>query len=317
MPAADPALLERRPMAIKVTNFPRTVRPQWGLSQADHVYEYFIGDHMTRFIGVFYGRDSSQVGPVRSARFFDEQVLRMYDAIFVFGWADDPIVERLTQPDIRNQLVVERGNNCPPLCRLDSGHGYNNLFTDTHLLSQYVTERGTDNARPDLDGLRFELAVPPSGHPGDSLSIKFSNVSYHSWQYDPVRGQYLRFQETQDDRGQEKIYAPLIDSLNGNQLAADNLVILYTTHQVLYQSSSTTIYDMPFTGRGVGYALRDGQLYPLAWTRLASSSRPSLALPDGQPYPLKPGNVWFEILGETSKLEPVGSAAWNFSFSIP
>ena len=74
---------------------------------------------------------------------------------------------------------------------------------------------------------------------------------------------------------------------------------------------------MPFTGTGGGYAFRDGQLYPLNWTRPLSDTLPTLALPNGQSYPLKPGNVWFEILGETSTLEPLENGAWNFTFSIP
>jgi hypothetical protein len=304
-------------MAIKVTNFPRSVRPQWGLSLADHVYEYLIGDHMTRFIGIFYGTDASMVGPVRSARLFDEQVLRMYKAILVFGWADDPVAERLTQPDIHNSLVIERPDNCPPLCRSELGHGYNNLFADTHLMSQYISERGTNNDRPNLDGLRFELETPKSGSRGEALSIKFSNVSYLQWQYDPTSGQYLRFQEIEDDRGQEKRYAPLTDSLTGKQLAADNLLVLRTRHEIFYQSTSTTIFDMPFSGAGSGYALREGKIYPVNWTRAAPDGLPTLALPNGRPYPLKPGNVWFEILGETSTLEPVSEGAWSFELSMP
>src|SRR3990172_9051787 len=60
LPVAAPSLLERRPIAIKVTNFPRSVRPQWGLSAADHVYEYYIGDEMSRFIGIFYGMEANR-----------------------------------------------------------------------------------------------------------------------------------------------------------------------------------------------------------------------------------------------------------------
>jgi hypothetical protein len=272
---------------------------------------------MSRFIGVFYGSDASQVGPIRSARLFDEFVMRMYRGIFVFGWADDPVLERLTQADILNRLVVERENNCPPLCRLKSGKGYNNLFTDTHLLSQYVSERGTNNERQDLSGLRFEPAVPRSGNPGGTFSIQYSNVSYHRWEYDPAAGRYLRFQEVEDDRGQEKRYEPLADSLTGSQLAADNVVVLRTAHQIFYQSTSTTIYDMPFSGQGSGYAFRDGQVYPVAWTRTSPDRLPSLLLPDGRPYPLKPGNIWFEILGETSLFEPAADGGWNFRFNIP
>ena len=315
-PVADPGLLERRPVAIKVTHFPRSVRPQWGLSLADHVYEYLIGDHMTRFIGIYYGTDASQVGPVRSARLFDEQVLRMYKSILVFGWADDRIAERLMQPDIRSRLVIERAGNCPPVCRLEVGHGYNNLFADTRLLTDYIRDRGTNDDRQNLDGLRFEMEVPRSGSPGGTVAIQFTNVSYHLWQYDAGSGQYLRSQEVEDDRGQEKRYTPLTDSLTGKQLAADNILVLRTPHEIFYQSTSTTILDQPFSGAGSGYAFRDGQIYPVTWTRAASDRLPSLSLPNGRPYPLKPGNVWFEILGETSTLTPQGEGAWGFDLHV-
>ena len=35
--AVDPALLDRRPMIVKIQNAPRDSRPAWGLSLADHV----------------------------------------------------------------------------------------------------------------------------------------------------------------------------------------------------------------------------------------------------------------------------------------
>ena len=40
LPPSDPALLDRRPLAIKVANYPRYVRPQSGLTLADNIYEY-------------------------------------------------------------------------------------------------------------------------------------------------------------------------------------------------------------------------------------------------------------------------------------
>jgi len=42
LPQADPSLLERRPMAIKIANYTRYVRPQSGLTLADQVFEYYI-----------------------------------------------------------------------------------------------------------------------------------------------------------------------------------------------------------------------------------------------------------------------------------
>ena len=67
---ADPSRLNRRPMVIKVSNFPRSIRPQWGLSLADHVYEYYLEFGLTRFAAVYLGNDTQRVGPVRSAGCF-------------------------------------------------------------------------------------------------------------------------------------------------------------------------------------------------------------------------------------------------------
>ena len=49
MQAADPTLLDRRPLLIKVQNLPRNSRPQWGLSLADIVFEYYSEEGGTRF----------------------------------------------------------------------------------------------------------------------------------------------------------------------------------------------------------------------------------------------------------------------------
>ncbi|NTV38002.1 MAG: DUF3048 domain-containing protein [Anaerolineales bacterium] len=317
LPADDPALLERRPIAIKVTNFPRSVRPQWGLSLADHVYEYYIADEMTRFVGIFYGKDASRVGPVRSARLFDERLMRMYKAIFVFGWADDPVLEFLTAPDIRPYLVVERAKNCPPLCRIGPKYAYNNLFADTAQIAAYLKERRSNNDRQDLAGLRFEADVPKSGHIAQSFSVRYSPVSYHRWDYDPTQARYLRYQDSVDDFGKGASYAPLSDSLTGAQLSAANVVILLMPHTYYLRYSKTDIIDQVFSGQGYGYALRDGQLYPLTWNREGEDEMLRLALPNGQPFPLKPGNTWFEVLSDLSTLEQQGESGWHFDFVLP
>src|SRR5690606_8212981 len=89
LPVSDPAMLGRRPIAIKIGNAPRYVRPQSGLSLADVAYEYYIEWGQTRFVAVFYSNDAERVGPVRSGRFFDEHIARMYHSFLFFKGADD------------------------------------------------------------------------------------------------------------------------------------------------------------------------------------------------------------------------------------
>lgn len=317
LPVDNSSLLERRPLVIKVTNFPRSVRPQWGLTLADHVYEYYIADNMSRFIGIFYGKDASRVGPVRSARLFDEHVMRMYKGIFVFGWADDPVLEPLLEDDLRPYLLVERPGNCPPLCRIGSEYAYNTLYADTSQIGSYLAERRVNNQRQDQTGLKFVLETPKSGNPGEHIYLQYTSVSYHRWEYDPSNARYKRFQDAQDDGGSGKSYLPLVDSLTGDQIEADNVVVLFIPHEFFRKSSSTEIIDQPIQGQGSGYAFRDGQLFPITWSQEASDQLLNLTLPNGEFYPLKPGNVWFEVIGETSITERPEENTWRFKFRMP
>ena len=106
----NPASLERRPIAVKVENLPREDRPQWGLSKADINYEYYTEEGTTRFIAIFYGNDAELVGPVRSARLFDLNIVPMYKSAFrvrqrLVAGAQPPVQPGLCQPAAdRDQL---------------------------------------------------------------------------------------------------------------------------------------------------------------------------------------------------------------------
>jgi hypothetical protein len=315
----NPGLLARRPMLVKISNFPRQVRPQWGLNTADHIFEYYLEFGLTRFAAVFYGQDADRVGPVRSARLFDEHLVRMYKAIFAFGYADDPIIDRLTSSEFRNLLVIEQPDNCPPMCRMEDGAKYNDLFTNTWALSQFITERGGSNESQNLDGLRFEannLAVL-SAAAGEHVTVRYSSSSYHLWRYEPGAQRYYRWQDADNRPIGDESYMPLMDNLSESQVFADNLVIVMATTEDYYRSSSTEIFTINLTGQGLAYAFRDGKVFRLTWKRPEPSALLTLEFYPGKPYPLKPGNVWYIILGETSSYRQSDPISWEFGFSMP
>ena len=309
-------LLDRRPILVKVTNYPRSVRPQWGLSQADQVYEYYLEDEMTRFIGVFYSRDAERIGPVRSGRFFDEHIIRMYKGIFVFGYADDPVIDAFTNSDYSGRLVVEQPDNCPPLCRIGSKNDYNTLFLNSAKLGAYLAERGTHNSRPNLDGFRFGKDSN-TGSPAVQIVMRYSAVSYNRWDYDGQSKRYLRFQDAKDAKPGEEDYQPLTDAANDAQLSADNVVVLLMPHDYYRRSSSTEIFKMNFFGEGAAYAFHNGLMTPLKWQRNGADTIFSLAYQDGAPFALNPGVTWFEVLGQSSTLEQKPEQVWRFNFNLP
>ncbi|MDY0126032.1 MAG: DUF3048 domain-containing protein, partial [Anaerolineaceae bacterium] len=57
---ADPSLLRRRPVIMKVSNHLIDYQAHWGLSSADIVFDYYIGWGSDRYAALYYGQDSSK-----------------------------------------------------------------------------------------------------------------------------------------------------------------------------------------------------------------------------------------------------------------
>ena len=306
---ANPALLQRRPLVIQVTNLPRNVRPQWGLSLADLVFEFYTEDGGTRFAAVFYGNDASMVGPIRSGRFFDAYVVRGYKAIFAFGSAYVTELNSFLSSDFANRLVVEEPYT--PLKRYDP-NGYNYLVVNSADLSVYAAKRGLNGVQ-NLNNMSFKLAAPAGGQPAPQVFVHYSGATYSRWDYVPSSGKYLRFSDTADviAVGQTEKFAQLADRLTDQPLAFDNLVVLYVNNK-LY---SPGIYDIQLRGSGDAYAFRDGQAYRVKWQR-AENDVVSLTNPDGSAFPFKPGTTFFEVIGLASTLTQTDQG-WRFTHLMP
>jgi len=320
----DPARLERRPVAVKVSNYPRSNRPQWGLSLADIVFEYYHNNELTRFHAIYYGQDAPMVGPIRSGRLFDMDLVELYKSILVFGSADQRILDRMLEQDYADRLVYLLDGYCPPnpVCRYDR-YGRNVLITDTAQVGEYIVETGGDNDRPVLTGLHFRERVPEDGEAVNRIYIRYSYAAYNYWRYDPDSGRYIRYQDTQEDvGGRGEGYHLLVDALNNQPIQADNVVVLMIPHffEVYVPpeggQAATEIVGMAFEGRLTAFAFRDGQAYTLHWLRSDDGTTLQLLYPDGTPFPLKPGTTWFQVVNTHSPIEQ-DDGVWRFIFDLP
>jgi hypothetical protein len=311
--STDPALLDRRPMLIKVSNLPREVRPQSGLSRADLVFEYYIEEGTTRFLAIFYGQDAGQVGSIRSARFFDEHLIRMYRGFFVFGGAGDHVLERLYGTGLDERLVLEWQAGCPALCRPDPLTNF--LMADTVAVREYFHALGVPDVRQPLEGMRFQLQSPAGGQAVDRIYTWYSAVIYNRWDYDPPSGRYYRYVDVENTfEGRPEVYKPLRDALGDVPIAADNVVVLLVPHE--FYSESPEIVDIQFYATGLAYAFRDGQAYELDWARPDETGVLRLHTKDGEAFPLKPGTTWFEVMGVSTILDQ-NEESWRFEMRFP
>ena len=315
----DNALLERRPVAVKVQLFPRSGRPPMGVSLADVVYDYYQTFGITRMHAIFYSQDAENVGPVRSARLLDQTLVHMYQSVFAFGSAEERTYSRLFNSDFANRLVVEGYANCPPLCRSDP-NGRNELVANTKEMSSYYSTKSTDNIRQDLSGMYFDPAAPTEGEPGKQAFVRFSISSYNLWDFNPDTGRYLRYQDTQEasEISLEAVEA-LNDRLTNEQIAADNVVVLLVPHQYAFGTSPgvNEVIEIGLSGSGPAYAFRDGQVYKTIWNHPSKNSVLFLTYPNGAFYPFKPGNTWFEVVGTSTKIENPAADSYRFTHQIP
>ncbi len=316
---ADANLLKQRPFSIKVNIHPSFSRPPWGLNLADIVYEYYHQEGATRFNAFFHGKDADLIGPIRSGRLLDDSLVQMYHSIFVYGHADPVIDYFFHHSPYSDRLIVERWAEtlCPPtgkipLCRFDP-QGKDLMLTGTKALAEYAAAHKIDNSPQNLNGMSFNAAQPQSGQPGLQVTSYYSFADYNRWEYDAKSGRYLRFQDNAWEQGKPEAYAPLIDRLDNQQIAADNVVVILANHRNYSQPGQNQIVEITLSGTGTAYAFRDGNVYKLNWNVPNINSVLYLTNPDGSRFPFKPGTTWFQVVDTNAKIDQQENGAWRFT----
>ena len=317
---SDLNLLNRRPMAIKVANYPRYIRPQSGLTLADNIYEYYIEDGLTRFIAVFYGNDSEWVGPVRSGRYFDEHIQRMYQAYLVFKFADPREMNHFLLSDFYDFLVVPGTGSCPPFRLMESRNieVYNNSYFNTLLWEDCILENGLDNQRPQFRSGLFSDIVPQSELAGTQMFTDYSVDSYHYWVYQPETQSYVRYQEVADTRDNKpEKYDLMVDAVTERPVTASNIVYLLASHTFTNSfDEDDEVFKIDLTGSGEAYVFRDGVGIVARWYRLNQDQPLLLAGVNGAPIYLRPGVTFYEVLGARSFVDQ-GDGEWHFHHDVP
>ena len=127
----------RRVIAFKVDNN-LNARPQSGLQEADTVMEILVEGGMTRFLAFYMDKISTYVGPIRSARPTDPNLVRPYGGILVVSGATAGLI-----PAIRELGVpVLEEVSAPTMFRIANRKAPHNLYADTELVREYIDTRG-------------------------------------------------------------------------------------------------------------------------------------------------------------------------------
>jgi hypothetical protein len=290
---SDVKVLERRPLAVKISNFPPIVRPQAGLSYADVVFEHLSEAGLTRLTAVFLCKDVEKVGSIRSARLIDLEIPAMFKAMFAYSGSSGGVKQRIQESDFFERVISPDFGDSGFVRIPSEGKAFEHtLFSDTQSLWNIAEERGL-NKRQDLSGWTFSQESPKGGSPATRLEFlytpKYGSAEY---QYDPGREAYLR-----------SIFGePHEDELTGEQIAARNVVAVYANHletDIVEDSTGPRIYysiEIQIWGEGKAIVFRDGQAFEGKWVRPQRPDMIRFVDDAGNPIPLKPGNTWIQVV---------------------
>lgn len=319
-----PEKLNRIPVAIKITNFPLSARPQWGLSLADIVVEHLAEAGLTRFTAVYLQNDAAKTGAIRSARYVDAEVAPIFQAALVTSGSSFGTMDKLRRnawfqgANLWRLVSEESAYNCPPLCR-ETPNDINTLFASTEAVRQVLATKTTQGlGRPTVNGLAFAAAAPTTSQPVTELYLRYSAASQVSWRYNPQTGRYNRWQEKEP--GGELIMHT--DALTNVPITTANVVLLQASHvnnlvPEDYLDGGNCGVEIQLWTSGPARVFRDGQMIEGRWLRDATTGM-GLRLLDntGAVIALKPGNTWIDVVTLNAVLAYSGEL-FNVTNKVP
>ncbi|WP_344495163.1 DUF3048 domain-containing protein [Streptomyces enissocaesilis] len=265
---------DARVLAVKIDNV-AAARPPTGLDKADIVYVEQVEAGLSRILAVYASAVPSVVGPVRSARETDLELLRQFDRpTLAYSGAQsrlDPLIEAAPL----NALSPSEAPDA--YFRSDDRAAPHNLYLRPGNIPHAPSGR---NAAEDI-GLRF--GPPPSGgKPADEHTVRYPSARFaFTWSTD--RQKWLVEMDGTPSR-----------TADGQRLAAATVVVQQVTVRpsVFKDRWGNTSPYTETVGSGPAVVLRDGKAYDTEWRRDTAASRTSFTTPDGKRMTFASGQTW-------------------------
>lgn len=273
--------VNRVALAVKIDNVSES-RPQAGLDRADVVFEETVEGGLTRLMAIFQCDSANLVGPIRSARTSDGDILRLLDgAVLAYSGSNNAVGASLAAT---SGAVLLSWDHTPQYFHVDpSRPAVHNVMGSTKTLLAAGLAR---NKKLDAPRRMFVYGkAKVVGTPITSAAMTWSSSASAGWTWN---GHV--WQRTQN--GTADVLT------NGHRVSARNVVIMSITvantglHDVLGNPSP----DDVVIGSGKVWVLRDGHVLRGTWSRASRSAKMVLHDKKGRPLPLTPGNTWVELL---------------------
>jgi hypothetical protein len=271
LPDPDGVARGRQSLGVKIENTPEA-RPQSGLDQADVVYEEVVEGGITRFWAIFNSAAPENVGPIRSVRSMDPNIILPLGGTVAFsgGTEDNVALVRAT-----GLMTVDENNAGDAFFREPTRSAPHDLYGRTAKLWAF-------GGTPIPPNPLFEYVGKGEQFTGESVSSFHVNLDMGydmSYVWDAATGGWSRF-----TRGIEPFLAQGIPPV---QVAPQNVIVQF----IPYGAGA----DGDVIGTGEAWIFSNGQLIRGTWGKAFPPAATQFADALGNPIELTPGHTWVEL----------------------
>lgn len=254
----------------------RAAHPQEGVESADVLFVAQVEAGLTRLMGIYSSNYPEQVGPVRSARISDIDILAQFGKVgFMYSGAQSKLRPVLANANLVN-LSAER--NPPSIYFNDPSRiAPYAMMVRVPLLLEKANEVDSVSTIGWNHGDISEFAEPIS-----SAKITWPNASYEAiWNVEERRF-ILNF------NGAPK-FAKSGEQLGSNMMIVQTVEIFPSEYGDKFGGITP---KSNVVGSGTAYLLRDGSITEVTWMRESAESSTTWVLPDGEVANFATGQVW-------------------------
>jgi hypothetical protein len=272
-------------VAVKVEDTAEA-RPQAGLDRADIVYIEQVEGGLTRLIAVFDTHLPTTVGPVRSTRNDDPQILRQYGGVIYVASGGSPIELRPMDRSNLRSVINDRGG--PGFRRDPNRVAPHNLFANLAVIAKKVKGPTATSI-----GLRWSAKVATPSRMGTVVSTTVGATPV-VFRWSAAQHRYVRYYAGRPDR--------LVD---GRPASTPNVVVQYVRGHVFpadIDPAGNPAWYQETVGSGRVVVFRDGRRIDGRWNRPKAADGTNLVDTHGRPIPLAPGGAWFVLVDNGTRL---------------
>ncbi|TNC21822.1 DUF3048 domain-containing protein [Amycolatopsis alkalitolerans] len=255
-------------LVVKIDNVAEA-RPATGLGSADVIYVEPVEGGLTRIAAVFTANRPAVIGPVRSARETDLDLLGQYGRpVFAYSGAAPPVVQALHAAPVSDRVVNASPGDTPDAYFRQGGNAPHNLYLHPAALP---TSQGTSP-----EAVLPRGSAPAGGTPATDQTATLGGVAF-GFHWD-------------GERWQISMSGTPFTSTESGQLSAATVIVQRVTATTGGLVGASPVARTIGTGQVT--VLRDGQAFHGTWSRPSLTAGTSFATDSGALLTAAPGPVW-------------------------